>query len=1040
MMNRMSGQFKTFYSHQTERLTEQLLHCLPNDKGFFHNQPFGQCHIIVPNSGMQRYLELQIARHFGICSHIQIGYLGHLLWQLYLDVLPETKHLPALDERYLTFRLLDYFEKNQQLHRDLQTLSANYPHSKQRYQFARQVAKLLRLYLMDRPDVIDDWQQQHSSHLNQHPHAAWQQSVFEQLALGQYSRHTLQQRFHKAILSTTTPLPSTLHIFGFHTIPPTQLMDLQALSEVCEVYFYTFNPSVEYWQDLVPEAVKTAKSLTNEDEAALFSIGNPLLASWGQAGKFYLETLNDYDFELLDEENENSENSSNDNTYFDNTLTALQATICHLDEQMIGLIQDTDKQPAISLNACAGIRREVEVLYDNLLDLLENNEQVTPSDILVIVPNLRDYAPHIQAIFSQQAIPFSLANQTAAEADSDTQAFIALLNVIAQQFSAQSLFECISEHAIRQALNLEVAHLNQIREWLLNHHFSGGYHDDSHGRDSSLEKLLDQLLLASVGDTETLIGQRQASTAYHPEQQETLAYFCQIVQQFLPFARMSTRSQTLPAWFKQLSRLAEVFLPEKPSGSPAVHERLIAWFDNLAGSHEHTIAFEIIHADILSLLESEELHGPFLSGGVSFCAVMPMRSIPSKVIALLGMNQDFPAITPTDPLDLRQANPLWSDHNPYKESRYFFLETVMAARQYLYLSYTGFDEKSGEKLPPSSLVSELVEYIERQYPGFEQQITRNYPLQGFMEGTEKSYQTLYRTDLLPPPLPHTTSADEELPALPTQWQVNDLVNAICSPLHFYLSKRLHAADLERLPELLKAHPYMGKDNGLDNWKRQQISMVSALDGDDEPLQLQATNLAAPEIIDSPLRVQMQEQFAELYTAVKPLVTQPHISLSADILLDYQQQQHRCLFQSSQLTNETLWQYHTGTRKGKHLIKAWVQHILLNCLPPEQYPTHPRSSLMLTLDKDHHVQKTAFKPFDNITQAHCALSDILHLAATVFATPYALLWSENKQWQTKPYHSVHYPLYSGLEEQLIVDETALNSLLSPIAKTLEAHNV
>lgn len=1033
----MRGEIKTFYSHQTEDLSHKLLNNLISDEGFFLNQPFGQCKIIVPNSGMQRYLELQIARTFGICSQITIGYLGGFLWQLYQQILPETTCF-YLEERTLTFRLLALFEQTDRCPVALQQLLQAYRHNKQRYYFATRLAKLFIRYFVDRPELIAAWQAKQPSPLDQHPHSQWQRDIFQQLALGQYSRQTRQQQFQQGLAEAEWPLvglPNTLHVFGFHAIAPSQLADLFALAEHCRVYCYTFNPCVEYWQDIVPEVIKAKEALTEADEANWLTTGNPLLASWGQAGKYYIEQLNQHDTQNL------AKKAPQKNV--DSVLSYVQQRLVYLDESSSLSINGQQDTESLSLHVVAGIRREIEVLYDNLLAWLESDTSLTPADILVMVPDLTAYAPHIEAVFSQQALPFSLANQTAADTQSDVQAFLATLRVISENFLAQPLFGFLSEPSIRQVFGLTGTHLNHIRRWFVEHRYAENYHDNSQGRSSSLEKLLEQLLLAYVGGEKATYQQRIASTVYQAGQQtETLMIFCQVIQRFLPFSTLSEQVKPLKDWFVVLSQLAEDFLAQTALGAVAVNEHLTLWYDSLSTQDEQEVSFEVVFADLLALFERQILHGPFLSGGISFCAMTPMRAIPAKVIAILGLSSDFPALATGDPFDLRQAQPRWSDHLPYKESRYFFLESVMSARERLYLSYCGIDEKTASLMPPSSLVNELLGFVERQFPGFAERATVIYPLQGFMSDACGSYQLLYEDRGTPSEVSSPVDQQEatEIGAFPTHWRIKDLVEAVCFPLAFYLSHRLKVGSLESLPRPLKKHVYLGRADHLDTWNYQMFELSAQLQQSESYPLLADANLAAPPAIDGLLQQQISERVAPLRQALERIGLAECQPLRAFITHEKGDETYTCLLTAQQVNEQGLWCYTVSARNAKRLMTAWVSHVLLNCLPETTVSRVQRQTTLLSLAKTAELETLSFRAFPCQKTAQQALADLFDVVQAVYERPYALEWRGRltTKKDTSAYQEIAEPIYSGLNSQLITEAQALETLFKPVQTMMEAY--
>ena len=135
-------------------------------------------------------------------------------------------------------------------------------------------------------------------------------------------------------------------------------------------------------------------------------------------------------------------------------------------------------------------------------------------------------------------------------------------------------------------------------------------------------------------------------------------------------------------------------------------------------------------------LEREGLGFGFMAGGVTFCAMLPMRSIPFRVICCLGMNSDaFPKTHRPPDFDLIARHPRPGDRSRRNDDRYLFLETVLSARTHLHLSYVGQNQQDNSALPPSVLVSELLDIIEQGFgaPGGSvlEQIVIRHRLQPF---------------------------------------------------------------------------------------------------------------------------------------------------------------------------------------------------------------------------------------------------------------------------------------------------------------------
>lgn len=86
---------------------------------------------------------------------------------------------------------------------------------------------------------------------------------------------------------------------------------------------------------------------------------------------------------------------------------------------------------------------------------------------------------------------------------------------------------------------------------------------------------------------------------------------------------------------------------------------------------------------------------------------MPMRSIPFKVVCLLGMNDGvYPRQLAPLGFDLMSQKPKRGDRSRRDDDRYLFLEALISAQQKLYISYIGRSIQDNSERFPSVLVQE----------------------------------------------------------------------------------------------------------------------------------------------------------------------------------------------------------------------------------------------------------------------------------------------------------------------------------------------
>src|SRR5690606_18631152 len=87
--------------------------------------------------------------------------------------------------------------------------------------------------------------------------------------------------------------------------------------------------------------------------------------------------------------------------------------------------------------------------------------------------------------------------------------------------------------------------------------------------------------------------------------------------------------------------------------------------------------------------------------------------LPFRLVCLLGLDDGaLPRRTPAAGFDLIAQRPRRGDRARRLDDRYLLLEIILSARSGLYLSYVGRDPRSNAELPPSVLVSEMLDVLD----------------------------------------------------------------------------------------------------------------------------------------------------------------------------------------------------------------------------------------------------------------------------------------------------------------------------------------
>ena len=344
--------------------------------------------------------------------------------------------------------------------------------------------------------------------------ALWRDLVEFTRSLGQpmWHRANLYARFIRALEQASTPppgLPQRVFICGISALPPVYLQALEALGRHIDIHLLFTNPCRHYWGDIQDyaflaklqsrqrlrcirrrhsrcSAIRMPRQLFNE--LGEQQLTNPLLASWGKLGRDNLFLLSQM------------ESAANDIDAFvemspDNLLHCLQADLLNLyDRAVIGLsagelADSMDKRRldphdrSITLQVCHSAQREVEVLQDHLLALMEADPELKPRDIIVMVADIDSYAPFIQAAFAsappERYLPFAISDRRASQAHPAILALLSLLALPDSRFASEEVLALLEVPALAQRFSVEESGLRLLRRWVMESGIRWGLDDAS---------------------------------------------------------------------------------------------------------------------------------------------------------------------------------------------------------------------------------------------------------------------------------------------------------------------------------------------------------------------------------------------------------------------------------------------------------------------------------------------------------------------------------------------------------------------------------
>ncbi len=764
---------RVFNSNKTEALCDALAEILARRSS---SDPFHQETIIVQSRGMERWLTHQLAEKWGICANI--GFLqpnGYIL-KLHHLLFPEQKGKKAYDNSFLTFRILALLPSLEDkpafapLFRYLAPKegASMQENALKRYRLCSHIADLMNRYTVFRPDFTESWEKGTKTWMKGLPrelteNQQWQAELFSMLHQGEPRLHYAMMT--KGILSSLSRNGGMLiqnhtpriSLFGLAAIPPLHLEFFSALSEHIEVNLFLMSPSKEYWGYIRSEREiarfmcrEEVKRRNLKEEDLHFESGNRLLASWGKVGRERIslfEELGEQKSEIYDYYPEEKAEQNNITM-----LHAVQNDILLLQEGEKGKNNTDDKKPhciggddeSLLIHQCPDPMREAEALHDYLLARFDEDNSLEPRDILVMMPDIEEWAPIIKAVFTKEkhdktSIPFRIADRPDHETEQLISALTHLLALPAKRFSISEVTDLFTHPLIYPAFHLKEEELPLLINTLRRAGARWGI-DAEHKKElglpgfkeNSWEQAVQRILIGFAMNGEASQNQRLCTgTDVHPlpgiegKEYFALGHFLDFFHKLRMWKEELKKPLNMAEWREKTEELIQDFFtpPEENTTTVALHQSIVQLQQVVHEMSEEAEEAQLKEAippavfleHLVTTLKKRGESHRFLTGSVTFSAMLPLRSIPFKVICLLGLDEiSFPRSHRPPNFDLMAASPRPGDRSPGQEDRYLFLETVLSARNNLLLSYSGSrtSKPQGEEPLPSLLVQELEEYLQ----------------------------------------------------------------------------------------------------------------------------------------------------------------------------------------------------------------------------------------------------------------------------------------------------------------------------------------
>lgn len=720
----------------------------------------------IQSRGMKQWLTTAIADYFGICANVEFVFPRELVERAM--GLGKTRgtgkkaeaDLPLLNRDTMAWAVMNILSGDpagSPAENQNRPFGENGPaayvrndaNGRKVLQLSRKIAGCFDDYQVYRPEMLADWTRKRPARPGgqdrENPHQEWQARLWQGVAaLGR-----------PLFRPTGAPpefqdLPRRVSLFGVSALPPAFLDTFNAMGRTSDIYFFLLTPSSQFFFDqrsrrqqdrITLEASSGTGAKPGQDgetskEPGLFSDifadtgGNPLMAALGRTGREFHGLLENYDYhEPFDDLYEDPVYGAGQDSP-PSMLALIQSDILNL----VHRGQDRDEPRAclapadssVSVHACHSPMREAQVLKDLLLEAFDRDPDLAPHDIIVMMPDIEAYAPYLEAVLSQSPkIPYTVSDRRKRSESRTLDAFLKILALADTRLEASRVMEVLLSPVVAERFGLALEDRDRVADALVAAGVTWGKDRDhrerltGQGIEENTWAFGLRRLMAGVAmpDGEAaLVRGVLPSDGFEGLDAEVLGRTAHFLTTLFDCLNRLDRDRTPRDWGDCLKHLVRSLLETDHSNEGDIGFLLIA-IDEMAdqaaaGGYSRTLGFPVVRDIIEAKLDQSISQGSFLAGSLTLCNLMPMRSIPFKVVCLMGMDeQGFPRRVQPPGFDVVRSRPRPGDKQEREEDGYLFLESLISARERLIITYTGMSISDNSPVPCAGPVAELMDVM-----------------------------------------------------------------------------------------------------------------------------------------------------------------------------------------------------------------------------------------------------------------------------------------------------------------------------------------
>jgi exodeoxyribonuclease V gamma subunit len=717
--------------------------------------------ISVHSRGVERWLSHRLAarlgtswnRTDGISANLQFPFPGRLVGDALARATGVERETDPWRPERLAWPLLDVVDANtgepwlQVLTAHLGGVDPMAVDRDRRFAAVRHLGDLFDRYAVHRPAMVRAWMAGKDEDGDGEPlpaDMAWQAELWRRVraVLDMPSPAERLSEGCAALIEdpALADLPSRISLFGLTRLPASYLDVLRALATHRDVHMLALQPSPTGWDRIVAAAGAPASAAAN-------AVRHPLLRAWGRDSREMALVIT---ARLADDPSAVGVHHPlpvvpSVATEAPTLLHRLQAAI-RADEPPPGnrddsgrpILADTDR--SVQLHACHGRTREAEVLREAIGHLLADDPTLEPRDIVVMCPDIDEFAPLLHAAFGADpggqiadapdpglpVIPYRMADRSLRQTNPVLGAASELLALVDTRVTVSQVLAFAALAPVRTRFFLSDDDLERMTAWIESTGIRWGL-DAGHRARYDLDRvhagtwdvgLVRLLLGVTMSEDEVrLFGGALPLDDVDSGDIALAGRFAELLARLGHVVRDLSAPRPIGEWAAAIDRAADLLLATRPFDAwqrIQLDRILDEVLDESAGAaNDAPLRLAEVRDLLADRLRGQPTRAAFRTGELTMCTLVPMRSVPHRVVCIAGLDDgSFPRAGTPDGDDLIARSRQVGDHDRRSEDRQLLLDAVLAATDCLVITYSGRDPRTNEPLPPAVPVNELLDVID----------------------------------------------------------------------------------------------------------------------------------------------------------------------------------------------------------------------------------------------------------------------------------------------------------------------------------------